>query len=69
MGKYLILSDLKVHHEQIGQNVGFFSPDNVAELASIISILINTEIKPVPQHYDGNLVCFADKFMQAINEN
>lgn len=67
MNKYLILSDLKVHHEQIDENVSFFSPTNAVELASVINNLNKVEIKINTYKYDINLVNFAEAFMGAVN--
>ena len=69
MGKYLILSDMKVHHEQIDENVCFFSPSNSIELASIINNVVNTERKIVNKNYKHNLITFANNFMKAVNSN
>lgn len=67
MNKYLILSDLKVHKEQVNQNVCFFDPTNSTQLASAISNLIDTDIEIVHQIYDDNLIVFAENFVQAVN--
>lgn len=66
MNKYLILSDLKVHHEQIEENVSFFSPKDVIELASEMESVNTGEIKTEPRQYDINLVDFAQAFMKAV---
>ncbi|MEO6520459.1 MAG: glycosyltransferase [Mucilaginibacter sp.] len=69
MNKYLILSDLKVHHEQISENVNFFSPTDPDALAVVIADLLNNEITTIPKSYEPNLLTFAKGFLNAINNN
>jgi len=60
LNKGLILSNLKVHHEQCGQNVLYFDPNNEVELANhIIFVLENIDIKPFyPLDYSSNVIKF-----------
>jgi glycosyltransferase involved in cell wall biosynthesis len=67
MGKYLILSDLKVHHEQLDKNVSFFTPQNFTQLASILEIFTIADIEIKNINYDNNLRAFADAFIKLIN--
>jgi glycosyltransferase involved in cell wall biosynthesis len=67
MGKYLVLSDLEVHHEQIDENVSFFSPKDETQLASIMKGLINIDVKIKSKNYNENLIVFAKGFMDAVN--
>lgn len=67
MGKYLIVSDLKVHHEQLNKNVSFFSSADYTELASVLEGFINTEIEVERENYENNLVTFANNFLAAVN--
>jgi glycosyltransferase involved in cell wall biosynthesis len=69
MNKYLILSDLKVHHEQISENVTFFSPTNPEQLADAIYDVVTRDITMIPQSYNHNLLAFAREFMKAVNND
>ena len=67
MGKYLILSDLKVHHEQISENVTFFDPLSGTDLASEMERLLLVGVNILQQDYQVNLVKFANSFLNAVD--
>jgi glycosyltransferase involved in cell wall biosynthesis len=67
-GKYLLLSDLNVHHEQISENVSFFSPKDETQLATIIRGMVNIEVKMNRKNYNDNLIAFAEGFISAVNK-
>ena len=66
MNKYIILSDLSVHKEQIEANVSFFSPHNSLELSKLLQLYSKQE--PVIQNYDyqSKVVEFGENFLKII---
>ena len=67
MNKFLILSDIAVHREQIQENVCFFDPNNHNELSEKIQKII--ENKPVITYldYQKNIKKFGEDYMKLIN--
>lgn len=63
MNKFIFLSDLPVHREQIKENVYFFNPHEVHELADCI-----LKVKPIIVEYDyqKNVEEFANGFYSVI---
>ena len=65
LNKFIFLSDIKVHREQISDNVCFFDPRDSSDLASKL-ISITPEERIVD--YSANLVNFANKFYSIIED-
>jgi glycosyltransferase involved in cell wall biosynthesis len=67
LNKFIILSNLKVHKEQVKQNAVFFNPNDHIELSNkIMSIFIQ---KPIvkPNDYDKARLKFGNDFLKLIN--
>lgn len=67
LNKFVILSDLKVHREQITDNVCFFEPHSSVVLAAQLeTYLVN---KPVitATNYENDVQTFAYKFVELVN--
>jgi len=68
LNKYLILSNLKVHKEQVQDSVRFFDPLDVENLSTILKGM-NAEY-PIVNHidYQQNIRQFGSGFMKIIND-
>lgn len=63
-GKFLILSDIPVHREQVQQSVSFFDPMAKNELAKyILEAQANQPLQVVRPEYAENILHFAQDFM------
>lgn len=66
-GKFLILSDLPVHREQVHQSVDFFEPKSVEGLAScILKAQMNQPLQVDRPQYEENILHFAQGFMTLL---
>lgn len=66
LGKFIILSDLPVHREQINKNVAFFEPKNSKALANLLQ---NELVKPTvvePIDYSNNIKDFGNKIIELL---
>jgi glycosyltransferase involved in cell wall biosynthesis len=65
VNKFIFLSDLKVHHEQINKNVCFFDPHDEDDLCNKL-----LSVKPAKVHrdYQKNIVKFGQDFLDIINQ-
>lgn len=67
-GKYLILSDIPVHREQVEVDVNFFNPLDENELASaMLSVWQAQPIEDRREPYDKNVILFARQFMTLLD--
>jgi glycosyltransferase involved in cell wall biosynthesis len=69
LNQYIILSNLKVHQEQISQNCTFFEPMDYKALATIIEKNCGT---PPVKHfidYQENIINFAQNFLKIAQQN
>jgi glycosyltransferase involved in cell wall biosynthesis len=66
LNKFLILSNLNVHKEQISENVHFFDPENEDELAALMKKYKIEEPKIVQIDYKNNIKEFANKFIDLV---
>lgn len=64
LSKFIFLSNLPVHHEQISENVCFFDPHNEEDLAEKLLTVTPTEN---PVDYSNNLREFGESFLEVIN--
>jgi len=68
LGKYILLSDLEVHREQISDNVFFFNPYNVDELVKgMLTVLENAPVKVMPKTYENNVMQFAKDIVNMLD--
>jgi len=68
LGKYIILSNLTVHKEQISENVYFFDPNNVEELIKAMQTVMENDPMPiVPYAYDKNIKQFAKDIVEMLD--
>jgi glycosyltransferase involved in cell wall biosynthesis len=65
LGKFMFLSDLNVHFEQIKDNVCFFDKNSAEDLASKLQ---NTKIREIPINYNDNIKRFGESFYEIIEE-
>ncbi|TGV04412.1 glycosyltransferase [Flavivirga rizhaonensis] len=66
LNKYVILSNLNVHKEQIKENVHFFNPYDEKELAKIIEKYSKEKPGVVDSHYKNDIDKFALNFIDLI---
>jgi glycosyltransferase involved in cell wall biosynthesis len=65
VNKFIFLSDLKVHREQINKNVCFFDPYNEEDLCNK---LLTVEPTHEPRDYQKNIKEFGLDFLNIINQ-
>ena len=65
MGKFIYLSNLKVHQEQKPDAVCYFDPHNMNDL---VSKLVEIKPKDVESHYYKNIQDFGNRFARIIDE-
>lgn len=68
LNQFIILSNLKVHQEQIQDNCRFFDPNSPAELATIIAELSQTRPQPQLNNYSTKVKKFAEDFMNVLGD-
>ncbi len=66
LNKYIILSNLPVHQEQIKVGVTFFEPESVTMLAQILKINFNTPRDTTNYEYDKERINFGLRFMELV---
>jgi hypothetical protein len=66
INKYLVLSDIPVHREQVTSNVSFFSPENHVDLADILVSIMRHKFHLSSTSYADNVYNFADSFMKIV---
>lgn len=67
LNKFLILSDLKVHREQVKENVLFFDPEKSNELAELLNDVNGSSIVIEAIDYNEDVKSFGNQFIQLIN--
>lgn len=67
LNKFIILSDLKVHKEQINKNVCFFNPNDEVKLSQILEQNLIVKPKIIKINYDKDIYNFGLKFIDLIN--
>ena len=58
LNKFVLLSDIPVHREQLDTNVAFFDPGNAADLAAKMETLLKTPPVLVKNDYTSNIRTF-----------
>lgn len=66
LNKFLILSNIDVHKEQVSENVEFFSPNDASELADIILKYNDSKPKMKYSNYKSNILDFGKQFYKLI---
>ncbi|GAA3621176.1 glycosyltransferase [Flavivirga jejuensis] len=66
LSKFIILSNLNVHKEQIKENVHFFDPYDENDLAKIIEKYFKEKPKTIDSNYKNDINKFALKFVDLI---
>jgi glycosyltransferase involved in cell wall biosynthesis len=67
LNKILILSNLKVHKEQVKENGFFFNPSDFNDLADKIEMLVKNQPKAVIIDYEENVINFGKDFLRLID--
>ena len=67
LNKFIILSNLAVHQEQINENVDFFEPNKEEVLAEAIEKCYNKRPKNIDTNYEEDINEFAIRFLDLIN--
>ena len=68
LGKFIILSDLTVHKEQISENVYFFNPDKASELAAGMKMVLQQHpMNIVPYDYDKDVKAYAKSIVKMLD--
>ena len=67
MNQFVILSDLKVHREQLDKNVAFFDPNSPENLANCMKNILEEGLKKQDHDYNANIKTFANAFFKLIN--
>jgi glycosyltransferase involved in cell wall biosynthesis len=67
LNKYVILSNINVHKEQLSDNVSFFDPNDSNALATILKTIFSNPPKLKTISYQDNVKAFGEKFMQLVH--
>ncbi|MFI5150573.1 MAG: glycosyltransferase [Bacteroidia bacterium] len=68
IGKYVLASDLDVHHEQLREGVDFFDPSDPEALAVLLCKYEETApLSPSPDSYKLNRLKFGQDFMSMVH--
>jgi glycosyltransferase involved in cell wall biosynthesis len=69
LNKFLILSDIPVHREQIKQNVCFFNTKDELELSNILAANFKSPAKTKRIRYNESIKIFGLKLVELFNNN
>ncbi|MCF8342619.1 MAG: glycosyltransferase [Chitinophagaceae bacterium] len=67
MNKFIILSDLPIHREQINTNVHFFNPCDTYDLENILIKYINEKPFIIATDYENSIIEFGHQILKVIN--
>jgi glycosyltransferase involved in cell wall biosynthesis len=67
MSQFILVSNLKVHREQLSQNALFFEPDDFTFLAALIEKNILQQPVREPIDYNQNIAQFARTFLKIVS--
>lgn len=67
LGKFIIVSDIPIHREQINDNCTFFNPNNEIELANIIEDGFLNSFKVTYHNYDKDITNYANRILEIFN--
>jgi glycosyltransferase involved in cell wall biosynthesis len=68
MNQYIILSDLKVHREQLSENVSFFNPESERELADHMKQILHHAPVNIQLNYQKQIHSFGKKFIDIVEK-
>jgi glycosyltransferase involved in cell wall biosynthesis len=68
LNRYLIISDIPLHREQVVQNALFFEPKNDEELANKIAQIYDCPPKIIPYDYKEDIRKAGRTFMSIVND-
>jgi glycosyltransferase involved in cell wall biosynthesis len=66
MNQHIILSNLRVHQEQLDYNVSFFDPKDTDQLASLLKNAINVGVEKKKNNYNKNINKFGRDFISVL---
>lgn len=66
LNQWIILSDIKVHKEQMNKNVHFFNPKDAESLATLLEMHINQKFICEPLKYQKSLEQFGQSFYEML---
>lgn len=69
LNKWVILSDIPVHREQLKTNVDFFDPKNPAALAEVLKVHLSEEKQAVVSDYTNELKKFGEGFVKMLKHH
>jgi hypothetical protein len=67
LNKFILLSDLEIHREQLNYNCQFFNIENEKELASLLEEYMVSKPTLVRKDYTINIREFAVHFLEIMN--
>ncbi|MGQ0829478.1 MAG: glycosyltransferase [Bacteroidota bacterium] len=68
MEQYIIASDIEVHQEQLLNNVTFFNPVNIDQLAATMRTFLNNPPTKTINDYDNNVLKFGKTFTEIVKK-
>ena len=66
LSKFIILSDIEVHKEQIKENVDFFNPKDAVSLAQLLEKNLNKELETTNMNYQACIAQFGLGFYEML---
>ena len=66
VGKFILVSNIPLHQEQINNNCVFFDPKNAQELAEKMEGTIKASPSKIEANYKENVLKFANDFLEII---
>lgn len=68
LNKWILLSDIEVHKEQINENVDFFNPKDALQLSEMMKLHLETTYTCKLNHYQKNLQAFGQGFYEILTK-
>lgn len=67
LNKWILLSDIAVHREQINKNVDFFNPGQASELAEVMMVYEKNNVTSSYIDYQQNIINFGKGFSKMLS--
>ena len=67
LSQFILLSDLRVHREQINQNCDFFDPFEPIQLSKLMELYVGSPPKRLNIDYQQNVKSFANEFLKIVS--
>jgi glycosyltransferase involved in cell wall biosynthesis len=67
LSKYIIVSDIAIHREQIKDNCAFFDPNDEIELSNILEKGFLDSFKVIHKNYDEEVTNYANRIIEIFN--